>query len=82
LVLVTVESVVHGSFFDDAHTAAGVIPSFQIDAIACVPSGCWPMDISGHIDLDAVRAYQQAARTSEGFARYLQQHVWQQQEAA
>ncbi|MBI5716215.1 MAG: CoA synthetase [Burkholderiales bacterium] len=75
--LVTVEEVVAGSFFDVEATSAGVIAAPCISAIAVVPGGCWPMDVRGGIDLDAVRAYQQAARSDEGFAAWLQAHVMQ-----
>lgn len=74
-VLVTVEQVVPGSFFDDEAMSAGVIPAPCISAIAVVPGGCWPMDLHGGIDLEAVRAYQQAARSDEGFAAWVQAHV-------
>jgi len=74
-VLVTVEEVVPGSFFDDETMSAGVIPAECITAIAVVPGGCWPMDVRGGIDLDAVRAYQQAARSDEGFAAWVQAQV-------
>jgi glutaconate CoA-transferase subunit A len=76
-VLVTVEQVVPGSFFDDEAMSAGVIPAVCVSAIAVVPGGCWPMDVRGGIDLDAVRAYQQAARSDEGFAAWVQAHVMQ-----
>ncbi len=74
-VLVTVEEVVPGSFFDDEAMSAGVIPAVCVSAIAVVPGGCWPMDVRGGIDLEAVRAYQQAARSDEGFAAWVQAHV-------
>ena len=51
-------------FLDEA-MAAGTIPAAYIDALALVPGGCWPMDADGRTDLDAVRRYQQAARSDE-----------------
>lgn len=74
-VLVTVERVVQGSFFDDEVLSAGVIPAHVVSALALASGGCWPMDVAGGIDLDAVRAYQRAARTEEGFAAWLEDHV-------
>ena len=75
-VLVTVERRVPGSFFDDEALAAGTIPAAYIDALAVVPGGCWPMAmVDGHCDLDAVRRYQQAARSDDGFADYLRTAV-------
>ena len=75
LVLVTVEQRVPGCFFDDEALAAGTIPAALVTALAVVPGGCWPMAIDGSCDLDAVRRYQQAARSDEGFADYLRREV-------
>jgi glutaconate CoA-transferase subunit A len=69
--LVTVEAVVPGCFFDDEALGAGTIPAELIEAIAVVPGGSWPMAIDGTVDLDAVRAYQQAARSDDGFDAWL-----------
>lgn len=70
-VLVTVDERVPGSFFDDEAMAAGVIPAECITALALVPGGCWPMVGQGQVDLGAVRAYQRAATSDEGFAEQL-----------
>lgn len=70
-VLVTVDARVPGNFFSDPALAAGTIPAALITALAAVPGGCWPMTLDGNCDLDAVRRYQQAARSVEGFADYL-----------
>jgi glutaconate CoA-transferase subunit A len=74
-VLVTVEQRVPGCFFDDEALAAGTIPAALVTALAVVPGGCWPMTIDGRCDLDAVRRYQQAARSDEGFDAYLRHEV-------
>lgn len=76
VVLVTVDAQVPGSFFDDEALSAGLIPASYIDAIALVPGGCWPMRLDGSNDLAAVRRYQQAALTDDGFAAYLQAEVF------
>lgn len=73
--LVTVEEVVPGSFFDDEFTSAGVLPAMCVSALAVVPGGCWPMRVGGATALDAVREYQRAARTDEGFAAWLRAHA-------
>lgn len=71
-VLVTVEKRVPGRFFDDEAMAAGTIPAECITALAVVPGGCWPMNPQGTgTDLAAVRAYQRAAASDEGFAEHL-----------
>jgi glutaconate CoA-transferase, subunit A len=75
-VLVTVDAQVPGSFFDDEALAAGVIPAPYVDALALVPGGCWPMDRDGSTDLAAVRCYQQAALSDDGFAAYLRAEVF------
>lgn len=80
--LVTVESVVDGCFFDDELQAAGVIPAALISALALVPGGSWPMAADGRTDLDAVRRYQRAAQSDDGFAAYLREHVLHDARAA
>ncbi len=70
-VLVTVSERVEGDFFEDEALLAGVIPAEHITALAVVPDGCWPMDLSARVNLDAVRAYQRAAASDDGFAEYL-----------
>ena len=81
-VLVTVDRRVAGSFFDDPLRAAGLIPATYISALAVVPGGCWPMALDGSVDLAAVRRYQQAALSDEGFAAYLQAEVFGTAEVA
>ena len=78
-VLVTVDRQVPGSFYDDEQLSAGIIPATYISALAVVPGGCWPMALDGSVDLAAVRRYQQAALSDEGFAAWLQAEVFNQQ---
>jgi glutaconate CoA-transferase subunit A len=78
-VLVTVDQQVAGSFFDDAQLSAGLIPASYVTALAVVPGGCWPMALDGSVDLAAVRRYQQAALSDDGFAAWLQAEVFKQQ---
>ena len=66
---ITVNCICPG-YFPTEMTAA------YIDALAVVPGGCWPMDAEGRTDLDAVRRYQQAARSDDGFADYLRTEVF------
>jgi hypothetical protein len=74
-VLVTVERRVPGSFFDDEAAAAGTMPAAYMTRWL-VPGGCWPMDADGRTDLAAVRRYQQAALSDDGFADYLRTEVF------
>lgn len=78
-VLVTVDARVPGSFFDDEALSAGVIPASYVHALALVPGGCWPMRLDGSTDLTAVRRYQQAALSDDGFAAYLKAEVFGEQ---
>lgn len=78
-VLVTVDRQEPGSFYDDEQLSAGIIPATYISALAVVPGGCWPMALDGSVDLAAVRRYQQAALSDEGFAAWLQAEVFNQQ---
>jgi hypothetical protein len=59
-----------------------VIPAALITALALVPGGSWPMAADGRTDLDAVRRYQRAAQSDEGFADYLREHVLHDARAA
>lgn len=77
LTLVTVDAVIEGNLLKDPLRCGGVISAMHVDAICVDPRGCWPMDSHGHTDLDAVRVYQEAARSDDGFAAYLEQHVLQ-----
>lgn len=75
-VLVTVDRIVPGCFFDDDLLAAGVIPAHCIDAVAVVPGAGVPLTADGRLDLAAVRRYQRAAQDDAAFADYLQDEVF------
>jgi glutaconate CoA-transferase subunit A len=76
-VLVTVEEIVPGSFFETEATAAGVLPALYVDALAVAPRGAWPCGLGEAYepDAEALAAYARAARTEEGFAAWLREHV-------
>ncbi len=71
--LVTVERVVETNLLAQETTAAGVLPSLYVDAVAEAPKGAWPYGLWGEYAPDAAElaAYAAAARTPEGFARYM-----------
>lgn len=75
--LVTVEEIREGNLFDDAQLAPGVIPTIYITAIAEAKRGALPLGLFGCYGADDAHlaAYAKAARTEEGFARYLAEHV-------
>lgn len=71
--LVTVERVRDTSFLDDELTAAGVLPSLYVTAIAQAPNGTWPYGLWGEYPADAaeIARYAKAARTAEGFRSFV-----------
>jgi len=75
-VLVTVDRVVPGCFFDDEVLAAGVIPASCIDALAVVPGAGLPLTADGRLDLAEVRRYQRAAQDDAAFDDYLRTEVF------
>lgn len=74
-VLVTVDRVVPGCFFDDEALAAGVVPAALIDGLAVVAGGGVPLLPDGRLDMGAVRRYQRAAQDDAAFADWLQAEV-------
>lgn len=71
--LVTVERIVDESLFASETTAAGVLPSLYVTAIAHAPGGAWPYGLWGEYGTDTAELlrYAAAARSSEGFAGYM-----------
>lgn len=67
--LITVEDVRDVDFFEDDTLAAGVLPAAYVTALAHVPGGA-RTGITGKV-ADHVAAYRQAARTTEGFAAWM-----------
>lgn len=76
--IVTVEKIVDNNLLDDPVLAAGVLPGFYVEAIAVAQNGAWPLTLPDHYAVDAahLRDYAQRAKTAEGFARYLDEHVY------
>jgi glutaconate CoA-transferase subunit A len=75
--LVTVEEIADEDLLADARTAAGTIPALYVAAVAEAPDGAWPVGLAGRYppDSDHLRLYAELARTADGFARYLDEHV-------
>lgn len=81
---VTVEQMHPGNLLEDDARSAGVIPSIYVTGIALAVRGTWPLPF---LDLyagdDAVVArYVEAARTQEGFDRFLADLLARHAEAA
>jgi glutaconate CoA-transferase, subunit A len=72
--LVTVELIEDADFLADDAMAAGTIPALYITAIAEVQQGAHPVGLAGAYPPDeaALAAYAEAARTDEGFRRWLE----------
>lgn len=75
--LVTVEEIVDDDFMSSETMAAGTIAAFYVSAIAEAREGAWPAGLTDCYarDEEHLAAYARDARSDEGFARYLENHV-------
>jgi len=57
--------------------------SFYIETIAVAPRGAWPLPLPGRYAADTAHLaeYARLAATPEGFARYLDSHVYDRRAA-
>jgi glutaconate CoA-transferase subunit A len=71
--LATVEEIVDRDLLADDVWAAGTIPSLYVEAIALAPQGAAPSGLRGRYPADraTLEAYAEAARSPEGFSRFL-----------
>ena len=78
LVLVSYEEKRPGSMLEDELLAPGVISATYVTATAHVPNGAWPLGIADVYGIDDAHLalYAKAAKTREGFERYLDEFVW------
>jgi glutaconate CoA-transferase subunit A len=76
--IATVEKLYDGDLMDDPALSAGTVPGFYVDTIALAPRGAWPLPLLDHYPADGAHLaeYAKLAATAEGFARYLDQHVY------
>jgi glutaconate CoA-transferase subunit A len=74
---VTYEELRRGDMLDDELLAPGCIGSVYVSAVAPAPRGAWPLGVAGAYPVDDAHlaAYARAAKTREGFARYLDEWV-------
>ena len=81
--IVTVEKLHDGSLLADPTLAAGTLPGFYVEQIAVVERGCWPLPLPEHYAWDAehLKEYVRLAATDEGFAKYLEQYVYEKRAA-
>jgi len=74
---VTAEEIVDDDLLADAELAAGTIPGLYVDAIAPAKRGAWPLGVPGLYERDDAHLarYAGVAKTPDGFAAYLNDHV-------
>ena len=74
---VTFEEMRPGDMLEDEILAPGVVSSIYVSAAAPAPRGAWPLGLPGVYGPDDTHLsqYAKAAKTREGFQRYLEQWV-------
>ena len=74
---VTFEELRAGDMLEDEMLAPGVISATYISAAAPAKRGAWPLGVAGVYGIDDAHLahYARAARTREGFQRYLEEYV-------
>jgi glutaconate CoA-transferase, subunit A len=75
--LVSVEEIVDGNLLHDEALAAGTIPALYVTALAEAPGGSAPIGLVDCYAPDhaALADYAAAARSDDGFARWLARHL-------
>ena len=73
----TYEARYDGNLMEDERYLAGTIAPLYIEAAAHLPNGAWPLGLAGAYEADRAHLaeYAAAARTEDGFARYLREHI-------
>jgi glutaconate CoA-transferase subunit A len=79
LTFVTFEERKEGSMLDDELLAPGVLSSVYVSALAPAKRGAWPLGAPHMYDIDDAHLalYARAAKTADGFSRYLKEFVLQ-----
>ena len=74
---VTCEEIRAGDMLEDELLAPGVLNSVYVSGVAQAKRGAWPLSVAGVYGIDDAQLtrYAKAARTSEGFRRYLEEFV-------
>jgi glutaconate CoA-transferase subunit A len=75
---VTCEEIRSGDMLEDELLAPGVLASVYVSGVAQAQRGAWPLSVAGVYGIDDAHLtlYARAAKTAEGFQRYLEEHVW------
>jgi glutaconate CoA-transferase subunit A len=81
--IVTVEKLHGGNLLEDKTLAAGTLPGFYVETVAVVENGCWPLPLPEYYawDVEHLKEYVKLAATDEGFAKYLDQYVYERRAA-
>ena len=74
---ISYEHLREGDMLEDELLAPGVLGSVYVSALAPAPRGAWPLGVAQEYPIDDAHlvTYARAARTREGFRRYLEQWV-------
>ena len=82
--LVTVEEITDRNLLEDEARAGAVIPALYIEHVALAPRGAWPVGLVDCYaqDESEIARYASLARTPDGFARYLDEWLGTQRQAA
>jgi glutaconate CoA-transferase subunit A len=77
LTFVTYEEKRDGDMLEDELLAPGVISAVYVSAAVPAPKGAWPLGVAGLYGPDDAHLsrYAKAAKTREGFQRYLEEWV-------
>ena len=80
----TFEEHYDGNLLDDERMTAGTIAPIYVEASAHAPRGAWPLALPGAYPADRERLaeYAASAGTEEGFAGWLDRHVFGTDRAA
>lgn len=75
---VTYEEQRSGDMLEDELLAPGVLSSVYVSGVARAERGAWPLSVAGVYGIDDAHLvlYAKAAKTKEGFQRYLDEYVW------
>jgi len=75
---VTVEEVRPGDMLEDELLAPGVISAVYVSSFVKTANGAWPLGVPDLYAIDDahIAGYARAAKTREGFRRYLDEFVW------
>jgi glutaconate CoA-transferase subunit A len=75
---VTCEEIRSGDMLEDELLAPGLLSSAYVSGVAQAKRGAWPLSVMGVYGIDDAHLglYAKAAKTNEGFQRYLEEYVW------